>query len=264
MFIYLTFIGSAAIAAIGFAIANARIWIKILTIVIVVGLCIIQSKAYHDQARENQVLKESGILKSLSVTLLSPAQELHPTLKIGYSNTFLVYTGPSYGYLIQAFEDVGLTIWVANGEMKLSTKIRDNKGELIAEIIANEWRIKKDKLWDLNYNQNALEVKNAAGDVVMQVVMHEDCLQFAARMYSSSGNGLAIGGSVVTEQDLVEHEQGKQVFVASVDGPTEVRVGDTVATIEIRPNPPGIPLKLKIDPIFRYPSDHHFGELLNQ
>lgn len=263
MWIYITFILSALIAAVGFILACTRHWIKVFTILIIAALCVAQFLAYRKQIIENQVLKESGTLKEPTTTLLSPAQQIYPRIKIGNTNTYIEYTGPAGEPLIRGFEDVGLTIWIENSVMKLSTKIRDKDGELIAEIIANEWKTKLDKRWDRNYNRNALEVKDATGDVVLQVIMCEDCIQFSAKMYSSNGDGFAIGSNVLTEQDIIEHKQGKQVFIAAADGPTEFTVGMVTGVMEFRPNPPGQSLQLVIDPIFRYPSDQHLGELLD-
>lgn len=200
--------------------------------------------------------RESGIL-------LSPTQKTYPKLKIGNSNIFFNYNGPVGKPLIRTFEDTGLTIWVDKGKMKLSTKIRDKNGDIIAEILSNEWKIKPDKRWDRNYNEKALEVKDAKGDIVLQVVMEKDYIQFAAKMYSRKGDGFAIGSTVFTEEDIAKHEQGALKIVASANGPKEVKVGDTTATLEIRPNPPGLPLELTIEPIFSYPSDFHLGELLS-
>ena len=93
--------------------------------------------------------------------------------------------------------------------------------------------------------------------------MHDDCVQFSAKMYSSKGDGFAIGSKIYTEEDILLHSQGKSKIVAAVNGPKEVTVGDTTAVLEIRPNPPGLPLELNIDPIFKYQSNIHLGELLN-
>ena len=94
----------------------------------------------------------------------------------------------------------------------------------------------------------------------MQVILQKDYVQFSAKMYGSNGEGFAIGGSQFTEEDIIKHEQGELKIVAASDGPKEVKVGDITGVLEIRP--PGQPLELVIQPIFKYPSDLHLGELL--
>lgn len=146
--------------------------------------------------------------------------------------------------------------------MKISTKIRDSDGQVIAEIIGNEWKLKKEALWDRNYNTKALEVKNGEGDVILQVLMKEDCVQFAAKMYGRDGKGFAIGSTGFTKEDIARHKEGKLRIIAGKDGPKEVKAGDTVGVMETRP--PGCPLELHIEPLFKYPSDSHLGELLSK
>jgi hypothetical protein len=89
--------------------------------------------------------------------------------------------------------------------------------------------------------------------------MKEDYVQVAAKMYNSKGEGFAIGSARFTEQDILRHEEGALKIVAAKDGPKEVSVGNITGVLE--PRPLGHPPELSIEPIFRYPSDLHLGEL---
>ncbi len=75
-----------------------------------------------------------------------------------------------------------------------------------------------------------------AGDVVLQVRALPDRVQLQAKIYDRSGRAFGFG----TGKDA----QGR------LGGAFEIA-------------PPGHPLKLKIAPMFRYPSASHLGELLS-
>ena len=268
MWIYVTYILTIAIAIIGILRTKDRSKIKILLIIIFLLLFIAQVLAYRDQVKQNQTLKNAGTLRGATVTLLSASQNIYPRLKLGNSAAFFTFDSPgksSFSDFFQFAKDLTLKIWAENGQMKLSTKIRDKNGNLIAEIIANEWVIKPEAAWDRNYTSNALEVKNPMGEIVLQVIMHEGYIQLAAKMYDSNGDGFAIGSKVFTKEDGIEHEQGKQIIIAAANSSKgEVSVGEITGVFELRPKSQGLPLKLTIDPIFQYPSNLHLGELLNQ
>jgi len=208
--------------------------------------------------QRQQAAKYSGVLRGQALTILSPIQDIYPKLKLGDSNSFLSWQGPQGQSLLSVFEDNGLTIFIEKGRLKLSTQIRDAHGELVAEIIDNEWKLRKENLWDRNYDKNALEVRDAKGDVVLQIVLKEDYVQLAAKMYSRDGAGFGIGSTTFTQEDISRHEEGSLKIVATADGPKEVKIGDVTGVLEVRP--PAHPLDLVIEPIFRYPSELHLGE----
>ena len=87
--------------------------------------------------------------------------------------------------------------------------------------------------FDRNYSQEALEVRDAGGDVVLQIRVKEDRVQFAGKFYDNNGRGVPFG--------------------KLTDG-----AGNMVGGIEL--TGPGRELRLRIEPLFRYPSDQHLGE----
>jgi hypothetical protein len=230
---------TALIGIVSAVIAGTRqtpVWLTILLIILILCSAVPGFLVLRAEERDRMASRYSGVLRDSIPTVLSTRQGVYPKLKLGDSETFFVWTGPQGKPLLQLFENSDLTIWIDNGDLKLSTKIRNKSGDLVAEIIGNEWKLKEEKLWDRNYNANALEVKDQEGDVVLQVLVREDYVQLAAKMYSSSGQGFAIGST--------ESENG-------VMGAMEVR-------------PPGQPLELSIEPMFEYPSDLHLGELAGE
>lgn len=204
--------------------------------IILLALIVVVAQIFVIRAeiREKEVSRYAGVLEGKPITILSARQQVYPKLQLGNSKSILVWQGPKGEPIMRVFEDTDLTIWIENGALKISTKIRNKKGEMVAELIGNEWKAKPEKIWDRNYSDNALEVIDDTGDVILQVVLKEALVQFAAKMYSSTGQAVGLG---------------------SAEDP---KLG-VVGVIEVRP--PGQPLELSIEPIFKYPSELHLGEL---
>lgn len=238
------------------------LWSKISVSALALILVGTQVTSIVQEKQEDATLRYVGILKGEPITMLSAQKQVYPRLKLGQSDTFFIWQGEQGEPLIKFLDDAGLTIWVDKGRLKVTTIVRNSKGEIIAEINANEWMINEQTKWDRNYNKNALEVKDDKGDIVLQVILGEGYVQLAGKFYSSTGEGFAIGSSRFSEEDVLKHEQGELKLIAAADGPQEFKVGDITGVIEVRP--PGIPLELKIDPIFKYPSKLHLGELLKE
>lgn len=205
---------------------------------ILVGLfavsAIIQVLIERRQAREDARSKYSGVLEHKSKILLSPRKKALPKLEFGDSGSVLVWGGPEGEPIFKIFEDNSLTISIENGQVKVSTLIRSQDGSVIAELVNNEWKVNPRKSFDRNYSRDALEGKDERGDIVLQVILVEDRIQFQGKFYDSSGGGVAFG---------------------KMRGPEGIG-----GAIEITgPNHPR--LRLSIEPIFKYPSDLHLGEL---
>ena len=258
MWPYITIGSTAIVALITWLIKDTPLKLKIgITILILIAL-IGQVFTIRAKQQRQQIAKYSGVLKGPALTLLSPRQNIYPKLKLGNSNAFLFWQGPQGQPIFRMFKDNELVIWIEDGRLKVSTQIRNSHGELVTEIIGNEWKLRKDNLWDRNYDKNTLEVRDAKGDVILQIVLQEDYIQLAAKMYSRDGAGFGIGSTTFTQEDIRRHEEKSFKIVAASDGPKEIMVGDVTGVLEVRPS--GQSLVLMIDPIFRYPSDLHLGE----
>jgi len=122
-----------------------------------------------------------------------------------------------------------LSIRLADGRLLVTTQIRDDRGELIAEMKDNEWKHQpQPEIFDRNYTPDALEIKDKMGKVALQV--------------ASLGSTVAVAA--------VFHCKNGWTYMA---GP----IGGEGAAIEMRR--PGQPLQSEIPPICDYPSDLHFG-----
>jgi hypothetical protein len=258
MWRYITIASTALIALITWLIKDIPLQLKVgITILILIAL-IGQAFTIRAEHQRQQAAKYSGVLRGPAFTILSPSKDIYPKLKLGHSDTFLSWQGPQGQSLLSLFDDNELVIYMEKGRLKLSTQIRDLHGELVAEIIGNEWKLRKDNLWDRNYDKNALEIRDTGGDVILQVVLKQDYVQFGAKMHGRDGAGFGIGSAPFTQEDIRRHEEGALKIVAASDGPKEIKVGDVIGILEVRP--PGHSLELAIEPVFRYPSDLHLGE----
>jgi hypothetical protein len=121
-----------------------------------------------------------------------------------------------------------LTLNLKHGKLLVTTTIRDNHGQIVAELTNNEWRTNKNSIFDRNYTDNALEVRDQNGKVALQVVHFGDTIHLAGIFRCRSG--------------------WTNVFCPVPEGG---------AIIDIRP--PGQEPQHSITPIFEYPSDLHFG-----
>jgi len=133
------------------------------------------------------------------------------------------------GVVIADGETPLLSIRLVDGRLLVTTQIRDERGELIAEMKDNEWKHQPEPaLFDRNYTQDALEVKDKTGKVALQVANLGITVDVAAVFHCANG----------------------WTYMA---GP----IGGEGSAIELRR--PGQPLQSEIPPICDYPSDLHFG-----
>ena len=193
-----------------------------------------EEDAFKQKAKEETAKKAyAGKLESTKKVILSAAQKIYPQLEFGNSGSILKFTGAQGIPLFKIAGDNNIIIEVENGILKVSTKIRDKKGNIVAEIIQNEWKVNPHNSWDRNYSKDALEVKDPSGDIVLQVKLVADRVQFQAKLYDSTGRGIAFG---------------------KMRGPE-----GWGGAIELTgPNRPKLTIKIK--PIFKYPSQLHLGE----
>lgn len=150
-----------------------------------------------------------------------------PRLEMSTRDVFLSY-----------LKKASLNIFLEKGALKVSVPIKDRNGKLVAEIINNEWKVSKISAWDRNFNQDSLEVKDSKGEIVFQIRVKENVVQLQCILYYGNGEILTIGKGV-------DPTDGKEKPMMGLDltDPSQSRV--------------------KIKPIFRYPSNLHLRELVD-
>jgi hypothetical protein len=181
----------------------------------------------------------SGIIESTPTLLFAPnGTGMTPKLQIGDSNVFLI--GPS-GYigmlLFPALTDAQFKIEAINGKMKVSIVVADDSGKPVVELIRNDWNVSPDRSWDRNYSNEALEVKDSSGTVILQVRALPDRFQIQGAWWVDMGppNGFV------------------HMFIWK--DPSKSGAQITFVPKNSSSPPP------RISPIFEYPSDRHLGQL---
>lgn len=156
--------------------------ITISMVILLVAAFIFQIVVELREQKEKAKFLNTGVLKHDRI-LVSGSQRIYPKMEFGDSGTILVWTGPQGQPLFKIFDNNSLMIVIENNQLKVSTKIRDPNGHVVAELSQNEWKVNKNNSFDRNYTKNALEVKDSTGDVLLQVRFVEDRVQFQGKFY---------------------------------------------------------------------------------
>jgi hypothetical protein len=132
-------------------------------------------------------------------------------------------------------------LWVSTdgGHLSVSADIRDENGDLIAQVRGNEWQLNKDLIFDRNFSDNALEVKEKKGSVVLQVAEIGQILYVAGVFRCKSGWTTTIANPWTVTPKLVQN----------------LEVGGSIWQVTA----PHVPLQATINTIFDYPSELNFG-----
>lgn len=215
---------------------------NISQIIIAVGLVLaalggLGNYIFGERAKQEKDAKQAyvGKLEPRRQMVLSGKQHIFPEFEFADSGSRLAFTGEKGLPLFKIAEDNDITIEVEDDQVKVSTVIRGKNGQIVAQIVKNEWKVNPNNVWDRNYSKDALEVKDPRGDIVLQVKLVQNRVQFQAKLYDSNGRGVAFG---------------------KIRGPNGWG-GIIELTGSSHPH-----LTLKIQPLFKYPSNLHLGQFL--
>jgi hypothetical protein len=165
-----------------------------------------------------------------------------PEVQIGRSGVIIRYTGeidPKKVEMFRLLYDAGLRVYRGkNGELQVSTSIRDKDGNLVAELTDNHWRVYPAYCSEKNFTKSTLEIKDNGGHVVLQIHLFPDRVMIQGIWSDQYGAGKEF------VEDMVDPETG--IFITWPDR-------DRRKVLE----------KL-IPPMFEYPSSRHLGEFVNQ
>jgi hypothetical protein len=110
-----------------------------------------------------------------------------------------------------------LKVEIIDGHYKFSTKVTDQDGNVIAEISRNEWMIQlPPTILDRNYNDDTLEVKDARGDIILQVRALPDRIQVQGVWWTDASpcSEPRVRIAIYTMQ-ILEIHRGKPLIVGS-------------------------------------------------
>lgn len=200
---------------------------KLLTILPILIISVVLQILMSIQ--ENKTKKASASVGKIvsEQIILSFPKRIFPKLQLGDRGP--VITGD-----LSIFERRGLEIKTIDNQIYISISVTDLDGNIIAEIKDNEWKVNLNKSFDRNYSRYAFEVKDNYGNIVLQTQLKGDTLQFQGVLYDPS-----------TELFLIVTQQERD---GRMDGLIKAR-------------DKGKRLETSIEPIFKYPSKLHLGEL---
>jgi hypothetical protein len=177
----------------------------------------------HAQWRQEKAIATSGDLAAKSDGKDHSSEP--PKLRIGPNGgVTIAWTGTQGSPMFNAYMDK-IKLVRLNGKILLSTTVRDDNGNLIADIHDNHWKVYYISS-DHNYTDDSLEVQDAKGRVVLQVKVLPDVVE----LQEEWGGRALTGPSGVTIPAGGLFQAGKQ---SDKEG---------------------------IVPLFKYPSDLYWGE----
>jgi hypothetical protein len=126
--------------------------------------------------------------------------------------------------------------------MEISTPVLDRSGKKIASIEKNHWTVvAQPEIWDKNYTDSALEIKDSRGEVVLQLRFLPDRLQIAAEWRDQFGRA--------------------QEWAKCSATPDKPKTGCIIPWGDARTE---LQNEVPIEPIFQYPSTEHLGEFVKK
>lgn len=160
---------------------------------------------------------------------LNNKQVIRPQIAVG-KTIFDIESGKSFTDL---FHIKDFDLWIEDGKMFLTMKVKDTSGKLIALINKNEWLVNPNNFFDRNFDDRGIEILGESGTVIM----HADY----------DGEKINLEGLFINENnwsiELNKNEDG-------------------LGTIGYWP--PSKKISLNIEPIFKYPSGLHQGERIKK
>jgi hypothetical protein len=164
-------------------------------------------------------------------------------IEIGTSGVFLSKERGHYSWedLFRGFlDDSQLKVEMINGKIMFSTKITDQSGNLVAELIRNEWKVDPSRSWDRNYSDDAIEVKDPAGWTVLQVRVFKDVMQIQGGWWAKFPKP----SGPMYQMFVLKDPMSDRAMIKFFSPETGCCFPDIV-------------------PIFKYPGALHLGEMVN-
>jgi hypothetical protein len=144
--------------------------------------------------------------------------------------------------LIKIWGETNFNVSEVANKIDVSTKITDEYDNIIAEIRHNEWKsapTQSGLSWDKNYSNNALEVQDSKGHIVLQVKIFMNLVQIQGAWWINfKGQRVQMVLRETPKDDEHYRQFRAQMLMHSPSQPWP-----------------------EIQPMFVYPSDFHLHEL---
>ena len=116
--------------------------------------------------------------------LMKPVSSAYPRYVAVGGVLFEIHT-PN-GTLLRDGDDPLVSVRIADGRMLVSAKLKNERGDLVAEMKDNEWTHQARRaIFDRNYNDNVLEIKDVSGRVALQVADFGEAVELAGVFHCS-------------------------------------------------------------------------------
>lgn len=127
-----------------------------------------------------------------------------PAIRLGQSETYLhldvdrwlgpegagdaTIPRPIFG-AIDGSEEYNIYVWIKDGKPQIRIHLFNARDQLVAKVDGDRWSVKREYLWDVNYDDQAFEVRNERGEVQLQLVFYKDLIEISYFNYSPLGAG---------------------------------------------------------------------------
>lgn len=206
-------------------------WRVLISIILCFAFAASMWPVAKSQWREEMAAVLVGDLTGAGAAISDDKPHGFPMLQVG--ETTWVMTPNGVADIFPFFPDSGVRIeWGLRGPL-FSTHVRDRNGNLVAEVTRNHWRVYPLYSAEKNYTEDALEVEDSAGHVVLQVRISPDRIRLQGEWWDTQGNGIRLVG---------------------------VRPPAPGGSLVVRLNRQNQSTESLVQPIFQYPSRDHWGE----
>jgi hypothetical protein len=208
---------------------RTQVVLSIISLIVFVCIFLVTAK---QQWRVERAAMLSGIL-----TAPKPHRR-YPKAMLYLGGVPFWWAGPPATPILEPLYDSNLTLESTEEGLKFSTIIRDRLGHIVVAVDKNKWSVSPEKsvCWDKNYTTNSLEVEDGRGHVVLQLIIFQDHIALQGEWRDDIGHGLRI--------------------TRSSDSSHPGALFDPLLPGNETP-------QRTVQPMFKYPSSEHWGEMVN-
>lgn len=190
---------------------------------------------------ERAAATEGDLLGRAAQVFTDGLQRAFPDVSIGDKIWWMSPNGND-GTFAQFYPDADFKVsWGKRGPL-VDTTVRERSGNLVLEIVKNHWRVYPQYIADKNYTEDALEIRDSAGHIIVQIKLGRNSGYQTVELQGEFWNGQGQGWRIM------------KAPIADVFGKH--------GAMKIPLSPTDAKLEFLIKPIFQYPSKDHWGELL--
>ncbi len=209
----------------------------------------------EDKTRSDQFNTQATTGTLTAVTLFSANNDPYSAkFDVCDAGPLFVWDGPKGQPFFEVFGASNLVVERINGAVAVSTGVKDKFGKLIAEIRRNEWTVAP-SLWDKNFNQDSLEIRDDSGDIVLQVTATVDFVRIRGKWRDANGQFFELTESPKKDGTFMTFRENQAIPIEPIFVyPSRTHLGE-LAIKNWKPNPKTGRVDLKIKETVRIPKN---------